>query len=222
MISHLPDSWPIAVGMAFSQRLEGSAGVVVAFCGDGATSSGTWHEAMNVASVWQTPNIFVVENNQYAYSTPTSQQFRVESLAGRASSYGIPGEQVDGNDVEAVYSAALRAIEHARRGGGPVLIEAVTMRMDGHAVHDPAKYVPERLLEEWRARDPIELFGRRIVENGWATSSFLDQLALQCREEVDAAYENALAAPLPDVNTLETGVFMAPGREPTTIPEFIA
>lgn len=143
MVSHLPDSWPVAVGAALAFKLRNEPRVALAFCGDGATSSGTWHEAINLASVFEVPVVFVIENNQYAYSTPTERQSRVKSVADRAAAYGMPGKQIDGNDVVDIYVEVQEAAERARAGGGPSLIEAVTMRMDGHAIHDGAQYVPK-------------------------------------------------------------------------------
>jgi TPP-dependent pyruvate/acetoin dehydrogenase alpha subunit len=155
MVSHLPDSWPVATGFGLAASLRGDPDVTVAFCGDGATPAGAWHESLNFAAVFNTPNVFVVENNGYAYSTPTKRQYRVGRIVDRAAAYGITGIRVDGNDAPAVYLAAVEAVRRARAGSGPTLIEAVTMRMEGHAVHDDAGYVPEGLLDRWRAHDPI-------------------------------------------------------------------
>lgn len=218
MISHLPDSWPIAVGLAMAKQREGAGGVVIAFCGDGATSTGTWHESVNLASVWQVPIVLIVENNQYAYSTPNSLQFRVAALAERAPGYGIPGWRVDGNDVVAVHEVVERAVAAARAGGGPSLIEAVTMRMDGHAIHDPAQYVPRELLEHWRRRDPIELFAARLVAAGLLAPDELDGLRRAADREADQAYELAQVSPEPSADSLETGVFANPPLPPSTRP----
>ncbi len=222
MISQLPDSWPIAVGLALAKQREGTGGVVLAFCGDGATSTGTWHESVNLASVWQVPVVLIVENNQYAYSTPNSLQFRVASLAERAAAYGIPGVRVDGNDVAAVYEVVGRAVAAARAGAGPTLIEAVTMRMDGHAIHDPAQYVPRELLEHWRRRDPIELFAARLEGAGLLHAGALEDLRRRAEAEVERAYEVAQTAPEPDPATLEDGVFAAPPPRPATGPAHTA
>jgi len=220
MISHLPDSWPIAVGLALAKQREGAGGVVVAFCGDGATSTGTWHESVNLASVWQVPLVLIVENNQYAYSTPNQLEFRVASLAERAPGYGIPGWRVDGNDVVEVHEHVGRAVAAARSGRGPTLIEAVTMRMDGHAIHDPAQYVPPELLEHWRRRDPIQLFALRLHEAGLLPPGGELELRRACDAEVERAYQEALAAPEPDPSSLLEGVFAAPPPAPRTRPLF--
>jgi pyruvate dehydrogenase E1 component alpha subunit len=206
MISHLPDSWPIAVGVAMARKLTGANEAVMAFCGDGATSTGLWHESLNMAAVFQTPNVFVVENNHYAYSTPTSRQFRVARIADRAAAYQIPGVTVDGNDVLAVYEAAEEAVLRARNGGGPGLIEAVTMRMDGHAVHDPADYVPESLLTEWRAKDPIERLATQVASEGVKPAEVEDMWA-RARQEMSEAADQAEAADLPAAASLTEGVY---------------
>jgi len=206
MVSHLPDSFPVAVGLALTSLLRRDGSVTVAFCGEGATSMGAWHETLNFASVFKAPNVFVVENNQYAYSTPTEQQYRGH-LVDRALGYGMAGEGVDGNDVLAVHAAVERAAARARRGEGPTLIEAVTMRMDGHAGHDAAAYVPEELKLRWRARDPIERLERRLHANGVLRDRMEEQWAT-ARQEVESAVERAAAAPdATAADLLSRGVF---------------
>ncbi len=160
MVSMLPDMMLVAAGMAMAFRTRGEARCALTWVGDGATSRGDFHEAMNWSAVQRLPVIFVLENNQYAYSTPLSLQFAVDPVE-RARTYGFPGERVDGNDVEAVFEATRRARERALAGSGPTLIEAVTMRMHGHAAHDDMRYVPPELLSAWRERDPIERQERR-------------------------------------------------------------
>src|SRR5947209_20197233 len=157
MVSMLPDMMVVATGMAMAFKLRGEARCALTWLGDGATSRGDFHEAMNWAGVGRLPVIFVLENNQYAYSTPLHLQFAVDPVE-RAAAYGFPGVTVDGNDVEAVFAATLRARGRALDGAGPTLIEALTMRMHGHAAHDDMRYVPPQLLESWRTRDPIELY----------------------------------------------------------------
>lgn len=206
MVSHLPDSWPIAVGIAFASRLSGRPRTVLALSGDGASSTGLWHESVNLAAVFRTPNIFVIENNQYAYSTPTTKQFAIEHLADRGAAYGIPSSTVDGNDVVAVYLAVKDAAERAREGGGPTLIEAVTMRMDGHAVHDPADYVPRNLLDEWRRRDPIERLINELAPDHIGPKE-LDDMRRRIQRQIDEAVVEAEASALPDPNELMDGVY---------------
>src|SRR5436190_1443906 len=139
----------IAVGAAFALKYRGTDGVAMAYCGDGASSRGDFHEALNLAAVHQLPCVFVVENNQYAYSTPLTLTTAAADFASKAVAYGMPGTQVDGIDVFAVHGVAAAAVARARAGDGPSLIEAVTMRMHGHAEHDPADYVPAELHETW-------------------------------------------------------------------------
>src|ERR671921_1477427 len=166
--SHIPDNYPVAIGGAFAFKYGGEDRVALAYCGDGSTSRGDFHEAINIAAVQDLPCIFVVENNQFAYSTPLRLQSRTD-FATKAVAYGIPGEKVDGTDVTAVYEAAERAVTRARAGEGPSLIECVTMRMHGHAEHDPADYVPRELFDEWRAKDPVDIAARQLIEAGYAS-----------------------------------------------------
>jgi TPP-dependent pyruvate/acetoin dehydrogenase alpha subunit len=203
MVSHLPDSWPVAVGFGLAAKLRGGPEVTVAFCGDGATSTGAWHESMNMASVFQTPNVFVVENNGYAYTTPTTRQYRAAGLAERAAGYGMQGVRVDGNDALAVYRAAVAAVDTARRGGGPTLIEAVTMRMRGHAAHDDGSYVPPAVLRHWQARDPIDLLAGRIG----VTAEERAETERSARSLVESALVAAEAAPKPEPETVPRGVY---------------
>ncbi|HKE78994.1 MAG TPA: thiamine pyrophosphate-dependent dehydrogenase E1 component subunit alpha, partial [Solirubrobacteraceae bacterium] len=152
MVSMLPDMMLVATGMAMAFKLRGEQRCAITWFGDGSTSRGDFHEAMNWAGVQRLPVIFVLENNQYAYSTPLKQQFAVDPVE-RAAAYGFPGETVDGNDVEAMFDATRRARDRALAGEGPTLLEAVTMRMHGHAAHDDMKYVPKEQVEEWRKKD---------------------------------------------------------------------
>ena len=177
MVSMLPDMMLVATGMAMAFKLRGEQRVAITWFGDGSTSRGDFHEAMNWAGVQKLPVIFVLENNQYAYSTPLDQQFAVDPVE-RAAAYGFPGVTVDGNDPEAMFEATRLARERALAGEGPTLIEAVTMRMHGHAAHDDMKYVPAEKVEEWRRKDPIDRQVRRLEALG------VDVAAL--REEVKA------------------------------------
>ena len=219
MISHLPDSWPVALGFGMAARKQGVDRVTLAFCGDGATSTGAWHETLNMSGLFGSANVWVVENNQYAYSTPTSRQYPIDRLVDRAAAYGMPGVEVDGNDVLAVNSAVAEAVERARTGKGPTLIEAHTMRMEGHAVHDDARYVPKELLEEWKERDPIQTLIESLVNAGVASEQ-LDAIAGTRKAEVEAAVEIAEAAPAPDPTGLLDGVYAPNGAaDKPLIPE---
>jgi pyruvate dehydrogenase E1 component alpha subunit len=202
MVSMLPDMMLVATGMAMAFKLRGEARCALTWFGDGSTSRGDFHEAMNWAGVQQLPVVFVLENNQYAYSTPLSAQFAVDPVE-RAAAYGFPGVKVDGNDCEAMFEATREARERAIAGGGPTLIEAVTMRMHGHAAHDDMKYVPQAMVAEWRAKDPID----RQVRRAEALGADVDALRAEVRAEIERGVEAALAMPMPDPDTAADGVF---------------
>ena len=197
LISHLGVMVEIMTGVALSFKLRDEDRVALVYSGDGMTSTGGFHEGLNMAAVQKLPLIVVVENNGYAYSTPTSRQTAVESFVDKADGYGIRGERVDGNDVLAVYAAALRAADHARSGGGPTLLELVTYRRKGHAEHDAQKYVPEGEIEAWEAKDPVERYEKRLLEEGHAEASDLEAIRQRVSNEVDAAREAAEASDMP-------------------------
>src|SRR5213079_2844584 len=163
-VSHLPAMIPVITGIALAFQLLREERVAVGWCGDGAAARGDMHEAMNLAGVRGLPIVYIIDNNQYAYSTPNQLTFASEHLADRGPAYGFEGIVVDGTDVLTVYREASRAIEKAREGGGPTLLELVTLRMEGHAVHDDAAYVPKRLLEAYTRKDPIERYRRWLTE----------------------------------------------------------
>jgi TPP-dependent pyruvate/acetoin dehydrogenase alpha subunit len=202
MVSMLPDMMPVAVGMAMAFKMRGERRCALTWLGDGSTSRGDCHEAMNWAGVQRLPVIFVLENNQYAYSTPTSKQFAIDPVA-RAQGYGFPGISVDGNDVEAIFAATLEARERAIDGGGPTLIAAETMRMHGHAAHDDMAYVPSELVDHWRGRDPIELEERRLV----ALGVDVDGLRAEIANKLERALALAREHPMPAAATARDGVF---------------
>jgi pyruvate dehydrogenase E1 component alpha subunit len=208
-ISHLPHSLPVALGAAMSFVYRDEPRVALTFTGDGASSAGLFHETLNMAAVWNAPLIVIVENNQYAYSTPLEQQMKSPDIAARAAAYAMPGVTVDGNDVEAVCAVTLDAVERARRGGGPTLIEAKTMRMLGHAIHDGADYVPKELLAGWEARDPLHLYRKKLMAAGVADAEELDKIVQRVTAEVAAAVEQAEASPLPEPATVTHGVYAA-------------
>jgi TPP-dependent pyruvate/acetoin dehydrogenase alpha subunit len=151
--------------------------------------------------------LLIAENNGWAYSTPTSKQMKVKSIATRAAAYGIAGESVDGNDVLAVYEATKRAVERARSGGGPSLLETKTFRMKGHAEHDDAGYVPKEMFEEWKKKDPIERFERHLLGNGLATEDDLRRITAAIDEELNAEVDRALASPMPPPERAFEGVY---------------
>jgi TPP-dependent pyruvate/acetoin dehydrogenase alpha subunit len=207
IVSHLPAMAPVAVGCALAFRIRGEDRVAVAWYGDGSSARADIHEAMNFAGVRRLPVVFVCDNNQFAYSTPTHLNYACERLADRAAAYGFEGVQVDGTDVLAVYAEAAKAVERARSGGGPTLIETVTLRMEGHAVHDDAFYVPREMLKAWAESDPLERY------RSWLRfeAGFDDREESTLREDIarvvtDAA-ERAEASPFPDSAGVADGVY---------------
>lgn len=205
--SHIPANFPVATGMAFAAKYRGEDKVCLAFCGDGSTSRSDFHEALTMASVQKLPNIFVIENNQYAYSTPLRLTSASETFAAKAIAYGMPGVKIDGTDALAVHDAAAEAVARARAGEGPSLIEAVTMRMHGHAEHDPADYVLKELYEEYAKRDPVELFENVLIAAGVLDDPAAKQVREDARQYAIAARRKALADPMPDPSNIEDGVY---------------
>jgi TPP-dependent pyruvate/acetoin dehydrogenase alpha subunit len=204
--SHIPDNYPVAIGGAFAFKYRGEDRVALAYCGDGSTSRGDFHEAINIAAVQDLPCIFVVENNQFAYSTPLRLQSRTD-FATKAVAYGIPGEKVDGTDVTAVYEATERAVVRARAGEGPSLIECVTMRMHGHAEHDPADYVPRELFDEWSVKDPVEIAARQLIEAGHASEEEIAAMREDARRQAIEARKKSLSDPMPTPDREEERVY---------------
>jgi TPP-dependent pyruvate/acetoin dehydrogenase alpha subunit len=202
MVSMLPDMMLIAAGLAMAFKLRGERRCALTWFGDGSTSRGDFHEAMNWAGVQKLPVIFVLENNQYAYSTPLESQFAVDPVE-RAAAYGFPGLTVDGNDCEAMFEATRQARERALAGEGPTLIEAVTMRMHGHAAHDDMKYVPKAQIDEWKAKDPID----RQVQRLEALGTDVEAVRAEVRETIEQAVQDALAMPMPDGDTATARLF---------------
>src|SRR4029453_19410111 len=210
MVSHLPAMLPVAVGCALAFRIREEKRVAVAWFGEGASARGDHHEGMNLAGVRRLPVVFICDNNQWAYSTPTHLEYACETLADRAQAYGFDGVVVDGTDVLAVYREVKRAIEKAREGGGPTLIESLTLRMEGHAVHDDAFYVPKELFEEWAKRDPIERFRSWLRENADMADEEEDEGAPGVKRTLNQAIERAEQSPLPDPSTVAERVFARP------------
>jgi TPP-dependent pyruvate/acetoin dehydrogenase alpha subunit len=176
-------------GVVLAAKMQGKKTVGMVYIGDGAMSTGMFHEAANFAAVQNLPLVIVAEHNGFAYTTPTARHTRIEDLADRAKAYGMPSEIVDGNDVLAVYEVAKRAVDRARGGGGPTMIEAKTFRMKGHAAHDNQSYVPNELLEEWRKKDPIDRFLKHLREGSVATGQQVEEID----QKIDALLEEDLA-----------------------------
>ncbi len=210
-ISMLGDMIPVMAGIALAGRIQKKNLVALAFIGDGGSSTGAFYEGMNFASVQKLPMVVVIEDNSYAYSTPTEKQTAARTLADKAWAFGCRSETVDGNDVLAVHRAAKKAIELARSGGGVTLLEVKTFRMKGHAEHDNQSYVPQEIIDQWRGRDPIELFEQNLIARGTASKPDFDSIQQRVRKEVDAATSEAERSPMPDPNDAARGLFAGDG-----------
>jgi TPP-dependent pyruvate/acetoin dehydrogenase alpha subunit len=207
IVSHLPAMLPVVVGCALAFRIRGEQRVAVGWFGEGASARGDCHEAMNFAGVHRLPVVFVCDNNQWAYSTPAHLEYATERLSDRARAYGFEGVTVDGTDVLAVHREAQRAIEKARAGGGPTLIESLTLRMEGHAVHDDASYVPREMLVAWAERDPIGRYRTWLAANIAFSEAEDDELRAEVKALLADALRRAEASPLPDAGSLTDGVY---------------
>jgi TPP-dependent pyruvate/acetoin dehydrogenase alpha subunit len=200
-------SFSVAVGAAMSAKLRGSDAVAMAFCGDGATNIGTFHEALNMASVWKAPAVFVIENNLYGEYSPLRDTTPLDDLADRAKAHAMPGVVVDGQNVALVREAASAAIDRARAGGGPTLIEAKTYRFRGHSRTDPAKYRVEGELEQWKLRDPIDLLGAQLTAEGVLSDDAQRALRDELQLAVDAAADHAAQAGVLSLEETKTYVY---------------
>lgn len=212
-ISHLGTLIPVMAGAALAARMRGEKRCALTYVGDGATSTGYFHEGLGFAAALGLPLILVVENNGYAYSTTTDRQFRNASIAERGPAYGVASESVDGTDVLAVYAATRRAVERGRRGEGATLLECRCLRMKGHAQHDDMRYVPKSLLEAWAKRDPIARFERFLVDEGHATGKALKAVSEKIAPELDAAADEAEKASPPSPEETLKGVYKEEGYE---------
>lgn len=206
-ISMLGALVPVMAGVGLAAKLQHRDYVAMTYIGDGGTSTGDFHEGMNVAAVLGVPLVVVAEHNGYAYSTPTARQMKIKDLAQRAAAYGVPARIVDGNDVLAVYEATRAMLAAARAGGGPQLLEVKTFRMKGHAEHDDASYVPPELFEQWKAKDPIDRFERHLLRNGLAAPEELEAIVGRIQAELDAEVDFALASPMPPPARAHEGVY---------------
>ena len=211
-ISHLGDMVPVMGGIALHFKLTGQPRVGMVYVGDGAMSTGAFHEGLNFAAVQKLPLVVIAENNGYAYSTPMAKQTAVRFLVEKAAGYGIPGAQADGNDLLAVYETCRGAVDHARAGHGPVLVELITYRRKGHAEHDNQSYVPPEELEAWAKNDPVDRYVARLLESGWASAGELAGLDARIDGELDAAVALCENEPLPEPLTALDGVYADPPR----------
>lgn len=198
---------PTAVGVALALQMRRSGQVLLCFFGDGATNLGEFHEALNLASVWDLPVVFICDNNQYGMSMPRKKAMKIENIATRAGSYGIPGQTVDGNDVLAVYAAVSEAVARARSGQGPSLVDNVTYRWRGHSKSDRNVYRTADEIEEWKRKCPIAHFRQVLLANGLMTQDEIDAIDRHARDTIDRAAEAALALPEPSADNLENEVY---------------
>lgn len=200
---------PVALGAAYSAKLQGLDRVGMTFLGDGATNIGTFHEALNTAATWKAGVVFVVENNLYGEYTPMRESTPLDDLAERAKAHAIPGVVVDGQDVDAVLAATAEAVARARAGEGPSLLEMKTYRYRGHSRTDPAKYRPDGELARWQARDPITLLGAKLAQEGLLSEERQAELREQVQQEVDETAGRAQEAPFPTIEEIRSYVYAA-------------
>jgi TPP-dependent pyruvate/acetoin dehydrogenase alpha subunit len=207
---------PVMAGVALATKIQRKTSVSMTYLGDGAVSTGDFHEGMNFASVLRLPFVLIIENNQYAYSTPATKQAAVRDFALRAKTYGIPGEIVDGNHVLDVYRATRQAVERARAGLGPSIIEAKTMRMHGHSDADSSWYVPKQEFDKWQQRDPIDLFEKKLRDENLLDQRTKVDIEARIQEELESDLQFALDSPLPQPESALEGVYASgsPPRNP--------
>src|SRR5205807_10269286 len=206
-ISMLGDLIPVMAGVSLGARIQGRELACLTWIGDGGQSTGVSYEGINLAAVRKLGLVLIVENNLWAYSTPTEYQVNVKDLANRAIGYGMPAVIIDGTDACQVYDATYEAVERAHRGEGPTMIEAKMMRMKGHAIHDAAAYVPKEMLEFWRKRDPIDRFENFLLEKKWLTAAQNQKLVDEVEKELETEREFAVNSPMPEPHTAAEGVF---------------
>jgi TPP-dependent pyruvate/acetoin dehydrogenase alpha subunit len=206
-ISMLGDLIPVMTGVAMAGRYLGQKIVAMTWIGDGGSSTGAFHEGLNLAATQRAPFVLIVENNQWAYSTPVSRQVPLKNLADRARAYGIESRIVDGNDVIAVYDASKAAVDECRAGRGPILIEVKTMRMKGHAQHDPAEYVPKEMFEYWKTQDPIARYEKYLTEHKVWDAAKKSEIDARIERELDEDQKFAEESPMPPAETVEQGVY---------------
>ncbi len=198
---------PIAVGVGLALKLQRSKRVVLSFFGDGAVNTGSFHESLNMAGIWRLPVVFLCENNQYAMSTPITKVLPVENIADRACAYGFPGVVVDGNDFFAVYEVTKAAVERARRGEGPTLVECKTYRWKGHSKSDPQRYRTKDEVEAWKKRDPIARLRTHLITNGILREEEAAEIEEEARKAIEEAVKFAMESPEPSPEDIEKEVY---------------
>ncbi|MEW5800442.1 MAG: thiamine pyrophosphate-dependent dehydrogenase E1 component subunit alpha [Bacteroidota bacterium] len=208
-ISHLGAMVPMACGVALASKLRKEKAVVLTYIGDGGANVGDIHESLAMASVMKLPLVLIIENNQFAYSTPVEKQKAMEKYSDRAAGYGIPGYTIDGTDINQVYSACKQAVERARRGEGPTLIESVTMRMHGHSAHDGAEYVPKDLLAAWKKKDPVMKIEKLLTDKKILTPKVKEEYERKIMATLDDAIQFAVESPYPSGEEATVGVYAA-------------
>lgn len=206
-VSHLAAMIPMAVGVAMAAKMRKESAVVMNYIGDGGSNVGDFHEGLNMAAVMKLPFILIIENNQFAYSTPNEKQFAAQHLSDRAVGYGMPGVTIDGTDVIKVYEVCTQAVERARKGEGPSLIETITMRMHGHSASDDASYVPKGMIEQWKRKDPIERLEKVLMNERLLTESSLKQMEEKISAAIEDAVKFAEESPYPAGDQAEEGVY---------------
>jgi len=208
-ISHLAAMIPMATGVALASKLRKEKAVALTYIGDGGSNVGDVHESLAMASVMELPLVLIIENNQFAYSTPVAKQKAMEKYSDRAMGYGIPGFTIDGTDIDQVYSTCKHAVERARKGEGPTLIESVTMRMHGHSAHDGAEYVPKELIAEWKKKDPIQRIEKLLIDKKILTPKIKEDYEKKLFAELDDATQFAVDSPFPPGEEAAVGVYAA-------------
>lgn len=206
-VSHLAAMIPMAVGVALAAKMRKENAVVMNYIGDGGCNVGDFHEGLNMAAVMKLPFILIIENNQFAYSTPNIKEFAAQKLSDRAIGYGMPGVTVDGTDVIKVYDVCSQAVERARRGDGPTLIETITMRMHGHSASDDASYVPKGMIEDWKKKDPLEKFEKVLLNDRVLNEANKKQLEEKMALGIEDAVKFAEESPYPPAEEAAEGVY---------------
>jgi TPP-dependent pyruvate/acetoin dehydrogenase alpha subunit len=207
IVSHLSAYMPLSCGIALACKRRKLDSVVINYIGNGGSNVGEFHEALNLAAVWKLPFILIIENNQYAYSTPNTMQYACKDLIDRAPGYGIEGVKIDGTDAFKVYETTKWALERARAGQGPYMIQTETMRLRGHAEHDGHEYVPKKVMKEWEKKDPLNIIVQKIKAQKIMTDKELKTVDEKIKTLIESDLERALAAPLPQPEDAAQGVF---------------